>query len=73
MPSYLQEYQSYSLTWKGHVTFISLLIVLPALDVVILRKDTGVRKKGRAKINILEARPNSRAKREEGWDTAPPS
>ena len=50
-----------------------MLIVLPALDVVILRKDTGVRKKGRAKIYILEARLNSRAKREEGWDTAPPS
>lgn len=53
--------QSYCLPWEGHVTFISLLIVLPALDVVILRKDRGARKKGRTKIHILEPRLNSRA------------
>lgn len=26
-------------SWEGHITFISLLIVFPALDVVILGKD----------------------------------
>lgn len=34
------ECQSPSLTWEGHITFISLLIVLPTLDVVILGKDS---------------------------------
>lgn len=69
--SSLHGCQSYSLPWEGHVTFISLLIVFPALDVVILRKDRGTRKKGRAEIYVLEPRLSFRAKREEGWTTAP--
>lgn len=48
-----------------------MLIVFPALDVVILRKDRGTRKKGRAEIYVLEPRLSFRAKREEGWTTAP--
>lgn len=51
--------------WEGHATFISLLIVLPALDVVILGKDRGMgRKEGPNHISGL--RLNCRERDERG-------
>lgn len=48
----LHRCQSPSCTCEGYVTFISLLIVLPALDVVVLRKVRG--RRGREQTRGLD-------------------
>lgn len=57
--------------WEGHITFISLLIILPALDVVILGKDReGQGRRDRLRCTYHDRGSAPRRGRVKAWATA---